>query len=55
MGASAQRMTAMAAGRVLAMLAETMIPEAFEKAQSFIGLITVTGFLAFFLLTKLGS
>jgi ZIP family zinc transporter len=48
-------MTAMAAGGLLAMLAETMIPEAFEKAQSLIGLITVTGFLAFFILTKLGS
>ena len=46
--------TAMAAGGVLAMVAETMIPEAFEKTQSFIGFITVTGFLAFFLLTKLG-
>jgi ZIP family zinc transporter len=48
-------MKAMAAGGLLAMLAETMIPEAFEKAHSFVGLITVTGFLAFFLLTKLGS
>ena len=28
------------------MLAETMIPEAFEKAPPFIGLITVVGFLA---------
>jgi ZIP family zinc transporter len=46
--------TAMAAGGVLAMVSETMIPEAFEKTQSFIGLITVIGFLAFFLLTKLG-
>lgn len=45
--------TALAAGGVLAMLAETMIPEAFEKAQHFIGLITVTGFLVFFILTKL--
>lgn len=45
--------TALAAGGVLAMLAETMIPEAFEKAQSFIGFITVTGFLTFFLLTKM--
>jgi ZIP family zinc transporter len=45
--------TAFAAGGVLAMIAETMIPEAFEKAQSFIGLITVSGFIAFFLLTKL--
>ena len=43
---------AFAAGGVLAMLAETMIPEAFEDAQSFIGLITVAGFLAAFLLIK---
>ncbi len=48
-------MSAMAAGGLLAMVAETMIPEAFEKAQSFIGLITAAGFLAFFLLTKSGS
>ncbi len=47
--------SALAAGSVLAMLAETMIPEAFEKAQSFIGLITVAGFLTIFLLTKIGS
>ena len=37
---------AFAAGALLAMLAETMIPEAFDKAQSFIGLITASGFLA---------
>ncbi len=43
---------ASAAGGVLAMLAETMIPEAFEEAQPFIGLITVVGFLAAFLLIK---
>jgi ZIP family zinc transporter len=46
---------AVAAGSILAMLAETMIPEAFERAQAFIGLITVAGFLAAFLLTKLGG
>jgi ZIP family zinc transporter len=46
-------MTAFSAGGVLAMLAETMIPEAFEKAQNFIGIITVAGFLAFFSLLKL--
>lgn len=45
----------MGAGGILAMPAETMIPEAFEKAPSFIGLITVTGFLAAFLLAKLGE
>jgi zinc transporter, ZIP family len=47
--------TALAAGGVLAMLAETMIPEAFEKAQNFIGLITVAGFLVLFTLTNLGA
>ena len=44
---------AFAAGAVLAMLAEAMIPEAFENAQPFIGLITVIGFLAAFLLLQL--
>lgn len=43
---------AFAAGAVLAMLAEAMIPEAFDKAQHFIGSITVVGFLAAFLLIK---
>lgn len=41
-----------AAGAVLAMLAETMIPEAFDDAPPLIGLITVTGFLAAFLLVQ---
>ena len=43
---------AFAAGGVLAMLAESMIPEAFEDAQPFIGLITVVGFLAGFLIIR---
>jgi ZIP family zinc transporter len=43
---------AFAAGGVLAMLAESMIPEAFEDAQPFIGLVTVIGFLAAFLIIK---
>lgn len=43
---------AFAAGAVLAMLTEAMIPEAIEKAQAFIGSITVIGFLAAFLLVK---
>jgi ZIP family zinc transporter len=46
--------TALAAGGILSMVAETMIPEAFEEAQSFIGLITAAGFLSFFLLMKTG-
>jgi ZIP family zinc transporter len=47
--------TAVAAGAILAMLADTMIPEAFEQAHDFAGLITVGGFLAAFVLTKLGG
>jgi ZIP family zinc transporter len=45
--------TAVAAGAILAMLADTMIPEAFEQAHDFAGLVTVCGFLAAFVLTKL--
>jgi ZIP family zinc transporter len=45
--------TAVAAGAILAMLADTMIPEAFEQAHTFAGLITVVGFLVAFVLTKL--
>jgi ZIP family zinc transporter len=44
---------AVAAGAILSMLVDTMIPEAFEQAHDFAGLITVLGFLASFILTKL--
>jgi ZIP family zinc transporter len=37
--------TAVAAGAILAMLADTMIPEAFEEAHALTGLITAVGFL----------
>lgn len=47
--------TAVAAGAILAMLVDTMIPEAFEVAHNFAGLITVSGFLAAFALSKLGG
>ena len=47
--------TAVAAGAILSMLADTMIPEAFEEAHDFAGLITVVGFLAAFVLTKMGE
>jgi ZIP family zinc transporter len=47
--------TAVAAGAILAMLADTMIPEAFEQAHDFAGLITVAGFLVAFVPTKLGG
>lgn len=46
--------TATAAGAILAMLADTMIPEAYEEAHDFAGLITVAGFMASFVLSKLG-
>ncbi len=46
--------TAVAAGAILAMLADTMIPEAFEVAHNWAGLITVAGFLTSFVLSKLG-
>ena len=47
--------TAVAAGAILAMLADTMIPEAFETAHDYAGMITVGGFLAAFALSKLGG
>jgi zinc transporter, ZIP family len=46
--------TAVAAGAVLAMIADTMLPEAFEATHDMTGLITVAGFLAAFILSKLG-
>ncbi|MES2464909.1 MAG: ZIP family zinc transporter [Armatimonadota bacterium] len=47
--------TAVAAGAILSMLVDTMIPEAFEEAHSFAGLLTVAGFLASFMLSKMGE
>jgi ZIP family zinc transporter len=52
-GAFTAAVVAFAAGGVLAMLAESMIPEAFADAQPFMGLITVAGFLASFLMIKM--
>ncbi|MEA3064434.1 MAG: zinc transporter, family [Sphingomonadales bacterium] len=46
---------AVAAGAILAMIVDTMVPEAFEGTQDYAGLIAVTGFLAAFLLSKLGG
>ncbi len=43
--------TAVAAGAILAMIADTMIPEAFDDAHLAIGLITVSGFLVSFALS----
>jgi zinc transporter, ZIP family len=44
---------AVAAGAILSMLVDTMIPEAFAETHDFAGLITVVGFLIAFILTKL--
>ena len=44
---------AIAAGAILAMLVDTMIPEAFEHAHNFSGLLAVVGFLVAYLLAKL--
>lgn len=46
--------TAIAAGAILAMLADTMIPEAFAETHDWTGLITVLGFLMAFMLSMLG-
>ena len=46
---------AVAGGAILAMIADTMIPEAFETAHEFAGFITVAGFLAAFALSKIGG
>jgi ZIP family zinc transporter len=47
--------TAVAAGAILSMLADTMMPEAFESAHDFAGIITVIGFLIAFTLSKMGG
>jgi ZIP family zinc transporter len=44
--------TAVAAGAILAMISDTMMPEAFEATHNYAGLITVAGFLAAFILSK---
>ncbi len=44
---------AVAAGAILAMIVDTMVPEAFEGTHDFAGLISVAGFLAAFGLSRL--
>ena len=46
--------TALAAGAILAMIADTMIPEAFERAHILTGLIATVGFLVAFTLENAG-
>lgn len=47
--------TATAAGAILAMIADTMLPEAFEGAHNLSGLITAAGFLCAFALSMMAS
>ena len=44
--------TAVAAGAILTMVADTMIPEAFEKERLLTGLITTVGFIAAFAISR---
>ncbi len=46
---------AAAAGGVLAMLTDTMIPEAFSETHSLAGFITAAGFFISFMLSKMGG
>jgi len=46
---------AVAAGAILSMIADTMIPEAFEANHNYAGLVTVIGFLIAFSLSHLGN
>lgn len=45
---------AIAAGAILCMLADTMIPEAFEKGHAWAGMVTAMGFLTAFMLSRAG-
>jgi zinc transporter, ZIP family len=47
--------TAIAAGGILAMLADTMIPEAFEEHHNLTGLTAAVGFLAAFTIHRMGG
>jgi ZIP family zinc transporter len=47
--------TAVAAGAILAMVADTMIPEAFEHTHLYTGLIATVGFMLAFGVERLGS
>lgn len=46
---------AFAAGAILTMLADTMMPEGFEHAGSAVGLVTSLGFIVAFLLSQAGG
>ncbi|MDB5697775.1 MAG: family zinc transporter [Alphaproteobacteria bacterium] len=52
---SVSAVQATAAGAILAMIVDTMVPEAFEGTHEFAGIIAVSGFLAAFVLSKLSG
>ena len=54
-GTTVAVINAVAAGAILAMIADTMIPEAFERAHLLTGLITAAGFLTAFAVEQLGG
>jgi ZIP family zinc transporter len=47
--------TAVAAGAILTMIADTMIPEAFERTRTWTGVITALGFLTAFAIEVAGA
>lgn len=47
--------TSFAAGAILTMLSDTMIPEAFERTHAWTGLIAAAGFLLAFTISRLGA
>ncbi|HEX8169731.1 MAG TPA: ZIP family zinc transporter [Thermoanaerobaculia bacterium] len=47
--------TAIAAGAILAMIADTMLPEAFESTHAFVGLVSALGFVAAFFLSRMAA
>lgn len=53
-GGSIAAVQAIAAGAILAMIVDTMVPEAFEGTQDYAGMIAVAGFLTAFTLSRLG-
>lgn len=46
--------TALAAGAILTMVADTMIPEAFERTHLYAGLLATVGFLSAFTISRVG-
>lgn len=48
-------LTALAAGAILSMIVDTMIPEAYEEEQDWAGVITGAGFLVAFITSKLSE